>query len=97
MKKDAKKAVALEYDPGMGVPEVIAAARGMLVERLLELAGKHGIPVYRDPDLAEVLSAVRPGTKVPESLYKAVAAVMAYCYRVNEGFRKKIGKTAIKA
>ncbi len=97
MKKEMDKAVALGYDPAIGAPEVVAAARGLLVGKLMELARRHGIPVYRDPDLAEVLSAAMPGTQVPETLFRAVAAVMAYCYRVNDGFRKKTGKTAIEA
>ncbi|TAL33950.1 MAG: hypothetical protein EPN93_13030 [Spirochaetes bacterium] len=91
MKEVIKKAAALGYDPEHGFPEVIAAARGRLAESLMALAEKHGVVIRRDPDLAEVLSVLKPGTPVPESLFKAVAEVLAYCYRVNEEFREKIG------
>jgi flagellar biosynthesis protein len=92
MREDIRKAAAIGYDPEHGLPEVIAAARGHLAESLMAMAEKHGVAVRRDPDLAEVLSALKPGTPVPEALFKAVAEVLAYCYRVNEQFREKIGE-----
>lgn len=85
-----KKAVALGYTGGKSVPEILAVARGLLVERLLKIAEENSITVYRNADLAETLSALGAGSPVPESLYRAVAEVLAYCYRVNEAFREKL-------
>ena len=85
--------VALEYSGDL--PRVLAVARGRLYERLIELAEKHGIEIYRDPDLAKTLSALPPGTEIPEALFLAVAEVLAHCYRVNAAFRAKLDTAGI--
>jgi type III secretion system FlhB-like substrate exporter len=85
-----RKAVALEYSGGDGAPAIVAMARGILVEKLLEIAEEYNIPVYRDSDLAEALDAMKVGDEVPEGLFRAVAEVFAYCYRVNARFRNKM-------
>lgn len=82
------KGAALQYKGD--VPRVIASARGILVQKLLEIARENNIPVYRDPDMAEVLSAMDNGTEIPAGLYRAVAEVLAHCYRVNSRFREKM-------
>jgi flagellar biosynthesis protein len=82
------RAVAIEY--GQVSPRVLSVARGELVEKMLKIAEKKGITIYRDKDLTEVLAILNPGDKIPESLFSAVAAVMAYCYNVNDKFREKI-------
>jgi flagellar biosynthesis protein len=85
-----KKGVAVGYSGDTAAPEIIYKARGVLVEKLLRLAREHNITIYRDADLAEILSALDTGTQIPENLYRAMAEVLAYCYKVNEGFRRKI-------
>lgn len=80
--------VALEYSGD--VPRVLAVARGRLVERMLELAQEHDITVYRDIDLAQALSHLQPGNEIPGELFRAVAEVLSYCYRMNDQFRKKL-------
>ena len=87
------KAVALEY--GRSAPRVLSVAKGDLVKKMLQIADEKGITVYRDKDLAEVLSALKPGTEVPERLFSAVATVMAYCYNVNDKFKEKIIESGI--
>jgi len=79
--KNINKAVALEYDGK--VPRIRATAVGFLAERLLDIAREHNITIYRDPDLAEVLSRFEAGTEIPEGLYRAAAEVLAFCYRTN--------------
>ena len=90
-----KKGVALGYLPEWGAPRVLAAARGYLVESLLKLAEKYNISVYREPDLAEALSALEPGDEIPEDLFKAVAQVLAYCYRINADLKEKAARPGI--
>lgn len=85
-----KKGVAIGYSPGMRVPKILAQARGFFVERLLQIAKENDITIYRDPDLTEVLSAMKEGDDIPEYLFRAVAEVLAYCYEVNDKFREKI-------
>ena len=82
-------AVALRYD-GQGAPRVTAKGGGTTAERILELAEAHEVPLYPNPELAAVLAKVPLGEEVPESLYRAVAEVIAFAYlvagRLPEGF-----------
>lgn len=79
------EAVGLRYDPGSeGAPRVVARGRGELAERLLAIAEEHGVPIRRDPDLLQYLSATRVGDEVPEEVYAAVAALIAFLWRMND-------------
>lgn len=91
--KSLDKAVALEY--GKSAPRVLSVAKGDLVKKMLQIADEKGITIYRDKDLVEVLSALKPGKEVPERLFRAVAAVMAYCYNINDKFKEKIMESGI--
>jgi flagellar biosynthesis protein len=88
--KEEKKAAAIEYGGKDTIPGIIAAGKGILADKLLEVAREHGITIYNDRDLAEVLAELKPGTEIPEHLFTAMAEVLAYCYRINESFRQKI-------
>jgi len=84
-------AVALGYQPGSGAaPRVLAKGFGDMAEHILELARENGIPVHEDSDLAEVLSRLDAGSQIPEELYEAIAEVLAFMYRMNTGFTRKI-------
>ena len=77
-------AIALEYDPAdHDAPRVIAKGAGYIAERIREIAGENGIPIVRKPDLAQVLfRTVEVGRTIPVELYKAVADILAYVYRI---------------
>ena len=88
-KQIKKKAVALGYDEKKdSAPKVIAKGKGLIAERIIELARKHGIYTYSDPDLVEVLSAVEIDTEIPREMYRAVAEVLAFVYRLNSSYKK---------
>ena len=70
---------ALRYT-GTGAPEVVAAGRGALAQRILTHAREAGVPVHRDPELADALAALAVGEEVPEAMWKAVAEVLAWAY-----------------
>jgi flagellar biosynthesis protein len=72
-------AVALRYD-GTGAPRVTAKGRAELAERIVAAAREHGIPLQDDPALAAVLSRIPLGDEIPETLYRAVAEVIAFAY-----------------
>lgn len=81
---DRQLAVALRFLRGQDdAPRVVAKGRGTVAERILEIARRHGVPLHRDTDLAEVLVKLDLGDWVPPELYKAVAEVLAYLYRMN--------------
>ncbi|HOW83734.1 MAG TPA: EscU/YscU/HrcU family type III secretion system export apparatus switch protein [Spirochaetota bacterium] len=85
---EGHKGAALEYSGD--APRVIAKARGILLEKIIEIAVKHNITVFRDADLAEVLFKIDIGIHIPPDLYRAVSEVLAFCYRVNRDFKRKI-------
>ncbi len=78
-------AVALRYDPrrGDGAPRVIAKGRGLVAERIRNLARQAGVPVVSNPPLAQALyRAVEVGMEIPPALYQAVAELLAYIYQL---------------
>lgn len=78
-------AVALRYAAGeMGAPRVLAMGRNHVAKRIREAARRNGVPIYENPPLARLLyKTARVGREVPESLYRAVAEVMATVYRLD--------------
>ncbi len=84
-KEEIKKAAALKYDEEEDrAPKVVASGRGRVAERILEIAKEHGIPIYEDPDLVELLLKVDLGEEIPPELYKAIAEVLAFIYSLRE-------------
>jgi flagellar biosynthesis protein len=71
--------VALRWE-GRGVPRVTAKGRGETAERILRVAEESGVPLREDPALVTVLSQVDLGREIPETLYRAVAEVIAFAY-----------------
>ena len=88
-KENRKKAVALGYNEAADrAPRVIAKGKGLIAERIIDIAKEHGIHTYSDPDLVEVLSAVEIDREIPKELYRAVAEVLAFVYRLNTAYKK---------
>nr|WP_295885976.1 EscU/YscU/HrcU family type III secretion system export apparatus switch protein [uncultured Devosia sp.] len=81
-------AVALQYEKGSrDAPRVVAKGRGLVAERIVELAREQGIVIEANPVLAEALSGVELDDTIPLELYEAVAIVIGYVLRV--GSQKK--------
>ncbi len=79
-----RKAVALRYDAEKdSAPKVVAKGSGLLADRILELAREHNIHIQQDPDLVAVLSKLEVNSDIPENLYRAVAEILAFVYRLN--------------
>lgn len=75
-------AVALKYDPSSAAPLVVAKGMDLVAKTIRELAGEHGVAIIPDPPLARALHAnVEVGETIPEEMYEAVAAVLAFVYR----------------
>jgi flagellar biosynthesis protein len=86
--KNEKTGVALEYSGD--IPKILAVARGALFDTLIHIAREHNITIYSDADLVQVLAQLPVGSVIPEALFKTVSEVLAYCYRVNAGFKAKM-------
>ena len=77
-------AVALRYDAKtMESPVVVAKGSDLLAEKIREIARAYGVPIIRRPELARAIySTVETGSSIPQSLYAAVAEVLALIYRL---------------
>ena len=93
MKEPVKLAVALKYaDDGPEAPVVIASGRGEIAEKILEMAQKEKVPVYKDQSLAQVLASLEMGTEIPPELYQAVAQVIAFVWQLDQKYAGERGK-----
>jgi flagellar biosynthesis protein len=75
-------AVALTYEKPRA-PKVVAMGRGWLGEKIIETALEHGVPLEKNPALAEALATVELESEIPEELYRAVAVVIGFVLRTN--------------
>ncbi len=79
-------AVALEYKPErMSAPVVVAKGVDFLALKIREIAEENDIPIVEKPPLAQALYySVDVNQEIPESLFKAVAQVLAYVYHLKQ-------------
>lgn len=86
-------AVALKYDHRkMDSPMVVAKGARLIADKIKEVAMEHNIPIVEDKSLAQALfKKVEIGEFVPLDLYKAVAEILAYVYKLSQKFREKYG------
>ena len=77
-------AVAVKYDADvMGAPRILAKGSDDLALRIREIAHDHEILTLESPKLARALYAhAEVDEEIPESLYLAVAEILAYVFQV---------------
>jgi flagellar biosynthesis protein FlhB len=77
-------AVALRFKAEeMAAPRVVAKGADHMAERIREVAREHGVPLVENKPLAQALFKMADlGDYVPVELYRAVAEVLAYVYRL---------------
>ena len=62
---------------------MVAKGADHIAGRIRELAHEHGVPLVENKPLAQALYKVAdPGDTIPVDLYRAVAEVLAYVYRL---------------
>jgi type III secretion protein U len=79
--------VALRYDESKDRAPVVGA-KGVdeSAAKIREIARASGVPVMSRPPLARALHKhVKEGAPIPANLFKAVAEVLAYVYRIKRG------------
>jgi flagellar biosynthesis protein len=82
--KKTPKAVALKYDRNADdAPKVVAKGRGHLAERIQQVARESGVPIMTDENLVQMLEALELDLEIPPELYRAVAEVLVFVYRLN--------------
>ncbi len=78
-------AVALEYQlETMRAPVVAAKGQNYMADRIRRVAEQHGIPIVENPPLAQALyKSCEVGSEIPVALYRAVAEILAYIFRLS--------------
>ena len=84
-----QKAVALKYDrEKSNAPKVVASGKGEIANNIIKLAQEHDIFIKKDADLVELLSKIEVNKEIPPMLYKAVAEVFSFIYKITNDKRK---------
>jgi len=80
-------AVAIKYAvDSPGAPRVVAKGKNYLAARIRKLAIENQVPIIENPPLAQALyKSVEVGQEIPSHLYRAVAEILAYIYRLMGG------------
>jgi len=80
-------AVAIRYRmESMAAPLVVAKGKNYLAQRIRQKALEHQVPIVENPPLAQALyKMVEVGQEIPPHLYRAVAEILAYIFKLMNG------------
>jgi flagellar biosynthetic protein FlhB len=80
-------AVAIRYSlEEMAAPTVVAKGKNYLALRIRKIAEENQVPIVENPPLAQALySSVDVGQEIPAHLYRAVAEILAYIFKLMNG------------
>lgn len=81
----SQSAVALAYKTGQLAPKVVAKGHGLIAEQIILRAKEHGVFVHESKELVALLMKVELDAKIPPALYRAVAELLAWLYRIEAG------------
>ena len=79
------EAVALAYTAGEAAPRVVAKGKGVVAREIVERAREAGVFVHESPELVSLLMQVDLDASIPPQLYVAVAELLAWLYRIEQG------------
>ena len=80
-----REAIALAYRQSDAAPRVVAKGRGYIAEEIIAKAREHGVYVHESPELVALLTQVDIDQHIPPQLYVAVAELLAWPYRLENG------------
>lgn len=80
-----QQAIALAYAAGEYAPKVIAKGRGAIAEQIIARAKEHHVFVHESKDLVALLMQVDLDDHIPPALYQAIAEILAWLYKLEEG------------
>ena len=90
-------AVALRYRPGSdAAPILVARGRGDVALAIRAMAAEKNVPTLEYPQLARAIYfTTRTGKAISEDLYAAVAAILAFVFRLDSSFGQQIPKPSV--
>lgn len=80
-----QQAIALAYAAGEYAPKVVAKGRGAIAEQIIARAKEHHVFVHESKDLVALLMQVDLDDHIPPALYQAIAEILAWLYKMEEG------------
>lgn len=78
-------AVALAYHPDSGAPRVSAKGKGAIAGEIIRRAREAGVYVHESRELVGLLMQVDLDQHIPPKLYSAIAELLAWLYRLEQG------------
>lgn len=75
-----REAVAISYLENSGAPKIIAKGRGLLAEKIVETAQRHGVFVHESRELLMILSSIELDKEIPPELYKTIATLLSWVH-----------------
>jgi FlhB-like protein len=82
--KEEPFAAALKYDKNKNkAPVIVAKGKGKLAEKIKTIAKENNIPIVENKSLTAVLDKLEIYEEVPPELYKVIAHIFAFIYKLN--------------
>jgi flagellar biosynthesis protein len=78
-------AIALAYQASDYAPKVVAKGRGLIAEQIIAKAKENKVFVHESKDLVALLMQVDLDDHIPPALYQAIAEILAWLYRLENG------------
>lgn len=78
-------AVALAYHDGDSAPHVVAKGNGLIAQEIIDRARAAGVYVHESRELVALLMQVDLDQSIPPQLYVAVAELLAWLYKLEQG------------
>lgn len=91
-----RRAAALAYANGDAAPRVVAKGYGLVAEQIIARAREHGVALHESKEMAALLMGVDLDREIPPALYRAVAELLVWLYRMEKArskIEKQIGKS----
>ncbi len=83
--KKRQSAAAIKYDAQINsAPVIKAKGKGSIAEKIIQIAKENNIPIKEDPELVELLIQLDIEQEIPPELYKVVAEILAFVYRLDK-------------
>ncbi|MBI5911047.1 MAG: EscU/YscU/HrcU family type III secretion system export apparatus switch protein [Betaproteobacteria bacterium] len=79
-----QSAIALTYGCDEAAPRVVAKGRGLVAQAIIERARQHGVYVHESKELVALLLQVDIDQRIPPELYRAVAELLVWVYRLEQ-------------
>ncbi len=92
-RKSVMEAAALTYsgDSG-GAPVITALGRGLVAEKMLEIAQANNIPIVSDALLAHALNQMDVGEEIPKEFYAIVAQILVTVSRMDREYGDRLSR-----